>query len=168
MRPTNSFAASGKPRPAASYCQTTSWTSSQAQTMTFKNEVVSDADIDRYNLPFHKGDGRWWTRDAEHDYYLWGGLSGNPAFGTDQEGKFYLYADGNLYFVIIQVREDTSEGKDSHFIRKWEEVTRIVPEPRDDIQRIYLEKIIKSALIVYGIDGQDDGWSKKVVVLFGF
>ncbi|MFM1800044.1 MAG: hypothetical protein RLZZ117_2322, partial [Cyanobacteriota bacterium] len=54
--------------------------------MAFTNEVVSDADIDRYDLPFQKGEGRWWTRDAERDYYLWGGLSGNPAYGTELEG----------------------------------------------------------------------------------
>jgi len=42
--------------------------------MTFVNEVVSDEDIDRYGLPFEKGSGRYWTRDAERDFYLWGGM----------------------------------------------------------------------------------------------
>ncbi len=41
--------------------------------MAFVNEVVSDEDIARYNLPFKPGAGRYWTRDKENDCYLWGG-----------------------------------------------------------------------------------------------
>lgn len=59
--------------------------------MAFRNEVVSDDDIDRYNLPFPKGGGRWWTRDAERDYYLWGGITGNPAYESQEYGVFSLY-----------------------------------------------------------------------------
>ncbi len=61
--------------------------------MAFVNEVVSDADIDKYGLPFKKGSGRYWTRDADRDMYLWGGKGGNPAFGEDIVGYsicFYL------------------------------------------------------------------------------
>jgi hypothetical protein len=64
--------------------------------MAFVNEVVSDADIDKYGLPFKKGSGRYWTRDAEKDMYLWGGKGGNPSFGEEIQGRFRLYLDHKL------------------------------------------------------------------------
>ena len=35
----------------------------EADQMAFVNEVVSDEDIAKYNLPFKPGAGRYWTRD---------------------------------------------------------------------------------------------------------
>lgn len=133
--------------------------------MAFKNEVVSDADIDRYNLPFQKGDGRWWTRDTDRDYYLWGGLSGNPAYGTEQEGRFYLYADGMLYYIIIFLANDV---KTSSRVRKWQEIGRIVPETDDFHHKTQLENVIKEALSIYGYDGQNDDCQKDLKIVFGF
>jgi hypothetical protein len=168
MSPANPSAASGTPCPPAWRCQTSTRMSSAVQTMAFKNEVVSDADIDRYNLPFQKGDGRWWTRDAARDYYLWGGLSGNPAYGTEQEGRFYLYVDGNVHFIIVFLTENLNNVEDFPRTRNWQEIARIVPEPDDFRHKARLGKIIKEALNAYGYDGQNDDCSKDVRVVFGF
>ncbi len=136
--------------------------------MAFTNEVVSDADIDRYDLPFQKGEGRWWTRDAERDYYLWGGLSGNPAYGTELEGKFYLYVDGEIHlFILLLGQPAVQVGRQSCF-RVWAAISRIVPELPTLIQEEKLVEILKEALQTYGIDGQDDAWTNDVKVEFRF
>jgi hypothetical protein len=142
--------------------------SSAEQAMAFKNEVASDADIDRYDLPYQKGDGRWWTRDAERDYYLRGGLYGNPAFGTDTEGNFYLYVDGELHLIIISLADDSEQRSGDTFFRKWQDIIHIVPQPIDAQHRSHLVEILRDALLVYGYDGQDDGWIKKVSVSTAF
>ncbi len=136
--------------------------------MAFKNEVVSDADIDRYNLPFQKGDGRWWTRDAERDYYLWGGLSGNPAYGTEQVGKFYLYFDGRIHLIVIALDKLLTGVSHSSYSRYWRAVERIVPDPIDLSHEASLLDVLKEALQVYGFDGQDDGFAKDKNIRFGF
>ncbi len=136
--------------------------------MTFKNEVVSDADIDRYNLPFHKGDGRWWTRDAEHDYYLWGGLSGNPAFGTDQEGWFYLHVDGIVYTFLMLPGEFSASLRDCPYTVSWEEILRITPDPDSSPHKQQLVSILKEALIEYGLYGEKTKWPAEVKVSFNF
>ncbi len=136
--------------------------------MAFKNEVVSDADIDRYNLPFQKGDGRWWTRDADRDYYLWGGLYGIPAFGSEVEGKFYLYVDRQVHLISISLAEDSERMSGKTFLRKWQVITQIVPEIIDSDQKRHLAEVLKEALLVYGFDGQDDGWLDDVDVHFAF
>lgn len=149
-------------------CQNDLRMSTAQQTMAFKNEVVSDADIDRYNIPFQKGDGRWWTRDAENDYYLWGGLSGNQSFDTEKQGKFYLYADGELHLIIVSLAKDSEQREGDTFIRKWQHVLRIVPDPRDSQEERHLIGILKAALLVYQYDGQDDGFHKAVSVHIAF
>jgi hypothetical protein len=136
--------------------------------MAFKNEVVSDADIDRYNLPFQKGDGRWWTRDAERDFYLWGGISGNPAYGEEQEGRFYLYFKQQLHLVIIQTERADSKINPSSHDRKWESISRIIPDPLDETEERNLLSVLKEALFAYGFDGQDDAWSAHSEVQFDF
>jgi hypothetical protein len=136
--------------------------------MAFKNEVVSDADIDRYNLPFQKGDGRWWTRDAERDYYLWGGLSGNPAYGTDQEGWFYLYVDGNLHTFLLLPGEFSSSLKDTPYIICWDQILRIIPDPTSLVEEQKLVSILKEALTEYGLYGQKTMWPIETRVSFTF
>ncbi|MFN9623992.1 MAG: hypothetical protein ACK587_14365 [Cyanobacteriota bacterium] len=154
--------------PPLQTCQTVSRMSSAPQTMTFKNEVVSDADIDRYNLPFHKGDGRWWTRDAERDYYLWGGLSGNPAFDTEQEGRFYLYVDGEIHLIFLSLAEGSEKMQGNTFIRKWARVLRIIPDPSDIQHETRLIGVLKDALLAYGYDGENDGWCKDISIKISF
>jgi hypothetical protein len=142
--------------------------SSAHQTMAFKNEVVSDEDIDRYNLPFPKGGGRWWTRDAERDYYLWGGLSGNLAFDDVQEGWFYLYVDGTTYWIKLLPGKGSESLRDSPYIIKWNSVARIEPNVSESDKYLKLISILKEALVVYGFEGQDDDWVKNPKVVIGF
>ncbi len=136
--------------------------------MTFKNEVVSDADIDRYNLPFHKGDGRWWTRDAERDYYLWGGLSGNPAFDTEQEGRFYLYVDGEIHGFILRPGKFSESLKTIPYLMCWDRILRIIPEPESVQQQQHLLSILKEALSEHGLYGEKTIWPVETRVSFGF
>jgi hypothetical protein len=136
--------------------------------MPFKNEVVSDEDIDRYNLPFPKGEGRWWTRDAERDYYLWGGRVGNPAYDDMQEGRFRLYVNGTVYLIRITPGEGSTDLYESPFIINWESIAGIQPNTasKEELDRII--QVLKEALIIYGYEGQDDNWVENAKVLIGF
>jgi hypothetical protein len=136
--------------------------------MAFKNEEVSAADIDRYNLPFQKGSGRWWTRDAERDYYLWGGLSGNPAFGIEQVGKFQLYVNGETYEFVLQPAESSPSLKDKTYFVHWEQVIRISPEPDSSLRKQVLISILKEALVEYGYSGEYSRWADSAQVVFSF
>ena len=62
--------------------------------MSFSNQVISDLDLKRYTLPFPRGSKRTWTRDEEGDYYLWGGLQGNPMLDGWLEGVFTSNSSG--------------------------------------------------------------------------
>lgn len=136
--------------------------------MAFRNEVVSDADIDRYNLPFQKGDGRWWTRDAERDYYLWGGLSGNPAFDTEQVGWFYLYTKGENHAFVVSPGLFSSSLQDNPYIIRWNQVVHIIPDPTSAQDQDFLVDVLKEALSVYGLRGEISKWPVNIQVLFGF
>ena len=136
--------------------------------MAFINEVVSDADIDRYNIPFRKGDQLWWTRDAERDYYLWGGLDGNLAYDDFQEGHFNLYVDGAVHGIKLQPGEFSKSIKDVPYIVCWDKVLRIIPEPESPEQELQLIIILKEALSVYGFDGEKNLWPVETEVTFKF
>jgi hypothetical protein len=149
-------------------CQTLSTPSSSPSTMAFKNEVVSDEDIDRYHLPFPKGEGRWWTRDAERDYYLWGGLTGNRAFDDTCEGRFHFFVDGTNYWVKLLPGICSKSLKENPYTISWNSIIRIQPDINGDIEMDRFVTLLKEALVVYGYEGEDDGWVKNVRVLFGF
>jgi hypothetical protein len=136
--------------------------------MAFKNEVVSDADIDRYNLPFQKGDGRWWTRDTERDYYLWGGISGNPAYGEEQEGWFYLYFGGKTYTILIRPGTFSQSLKDNPYIVRWSQILRIIPDPECSSMQEDVTFILKEALTIYGLFGEPTKWPTNIQVYFDF
>lgn len=136
--------------------------------MAFKNEVVSDEDIDRYNLPFPKGEGRWWTRDAERDYYLWGGLVGNPAYDEMKEGRFYLYKDNTIHWIKLLPGTRSKSLKELPYTITWEAIIRITPEITDRNKYSQLIEILKEALTAYGYEGEDNGWIKEAKVVFGF
>lgn len=137
-------------------------------TMTFKNEVVSDADIDRYELPFKKGDHRWWTRDAERDYYLWGGLNGNLAFESEQEGWFSLYVDEVIYQIKLLPGRFSYSLKTDPYLINWKGIIRITPNPRTSRKKERLIGILKEALIAHGLTGENDFWPKNWLVSFDF
>jgi len=166
MCPTNTLHKTPKASPSDRSWQTGIHQSSAHWTMSFKNEVASDEDIDRYNLPFPKGGGRWWTRDAERDYYLWGGLSGNLAFDDMQEGWFSLYADGMTYSVTIMPGTSSQSLKESPFIITWKKILQITPEIEPPGHREYIIQILKEALTAYGYDGENNSWPKDKRVVF--
>lgn len=148
--------------------QTGSSMSTGSATMAFKNEVVSDADIDRYKLPFPKGEGRWWTRDVERDYYLWGGLVGNLAYDEMQEGRFNLYVDGVLYWVKLHPGNGSRSLSETPYIVEWKSIGRIQPPIADGDRQLQVIDTLKEALVVYGYDGHNDNWLKAIRVQFGF
>lgn len=149
-------------------CQT-GWGMSSALVcpMTFKNEVVSDEDIDRYNLPFPKGGGRWWTRDVDRDYYLWGGLVGNLAYETKQEGVFYLYVNNILYDIRIEPADFLNEDRTLETVIQWQEILSINPEPSASVKTQVVE-ILKEALVSFGFDGRKNIYFSRLRVEFKF
>lgn len=136
--------------------------------MAFVNEVISDADIDRYQLPFPKGSGRYWTRDAERDYYLWGGLSGNPAFGDEIRGRFWLYLAGGIWNISIEPGEWSRKFTESPYRVSWISVSGMEPRPKSDLERRQVVNVLREALVVYGRDGQENRYTPVVDVKFGF
>jgi hypothetical protein len=136
--------------------------------MTFKNEVVTDADIERYKLPFNKGDRRWWTRDAERDYYLWGGLSGNLAFDREQEGWFSLYVDGVSHVIKLLPGRLSDDLTSDPYLVNWKGIIRIEPNPKSSWKKERLIRILKEALTAHGLTGENDFWPKNCLVSFDF
>jgi len=136
--------------------------------MAFVNEVVSDADIDKYGLPFPKGSGRYWTRDAERDMYLWGGKGGNPAFGDRIYGYFHLFMEG----IDLSIRIEPGEGSHSFgehpYMIKWGQIARISPLDLGGLARPEVIHNLKEALIVYGEDGRENAFAPVRVVSFAF
>ena len=136
--------------------------------MAFVNEVVSDADIDKYGLPFKKGSGRYWTRDAEKDMYLWGGKGGNPSFGEEIQGRFRLYLDHKLLHVVLRPGSGSTSFLDSPYVIRWDSVVYIKPA---DLHGISMEQVLsalKRALLVYGQDGELNADTPTRLVHFGF
>lgn len=136
--------------------------------MTFVNEIASDADIDKYGLPFPKGSGRYWTRDKERDMYLWGGKVGNPAFGEEIEGVFELYIGG----VTISVRLQPGMGSRSYsevpYQIEWLEAKILAPKTLDRHDQDKALTILKEALVAYGEDGRDNKYAPKRETRFHF
>jgi hypothetical protein len=83
--------------------------------VAFVNEVVSDADIDAYGLPFEKGKGHWWTRDKERDLYLWGGRGGNPLWDEEILGRFNLYIAGFKLRLAISLGQWSRDWNDKPY-----------------------------------------------------
>jgi hypothetical protein len=134
--------------------------------MAFVNEPVSDADIDRYELPFEKGSGRYWTRDAERDYYMWGGKVGNPAFDEPIEGRFTLYLDGELLSIGIQPEEGSYKMSDIPFHVRWGKINYISPTDRRGLDRDYVLAILRDALVIYGWNGRNTLTDVRVSIGF--
>ena len=130
--------------------------------------MVSDEDIERYNLPFPKGGGRWWTRDAERDYYLWGGLVGNLAYDEIQEGSFDLFKDGIIYTITLRPGKGSGSLKDIPFVIRWEKILDIQPDIDNAREKEILIKTLKEALTTYGFDGERNTWPKSTQVTFHF
>jgi hypothetical protein len=136
--------------------------------MAFVNEVVSDADIDKYGLPFPKGGGRYWTRDAERDLYLWGGKGGNPAFGEEILGYFSLYIKGVTLRMELLPGHGSRSYSDSPFVIEWEALRSIDPWNLQGLSYGSVVQILKEALTVYGDDGRENKHARSRQVRFHF
>jgi hypothetical protein len=136
--------------------------------MAFVNEVVSDEDIDRYGLPFPKGGGRYWTRDRERDAFLWGGQTGNPAFGEDLVWIFDFLYHGQIYAVSIDRGQSSRRFSEIPFIIQWDSILSIKPDISSGEERGCFVAILKEALRVYGRDGGENNYTPSIVVRFTF
>jgi hypothetical protein len=139
-----------------------------AAAMPFVNEVVSDDDIDRYDLPFAKGDGQYWTRDRDRDLYLWGGESGNPARDEEIEGKFHLYLAGTLLRITLSLGEWSRDWTVTPYVVAWDGPVGIYPPDGAGLDRQQVIALLKEALIAYGSDGRDNKNVPDRLVRFGF
>jgi len=136
--------------------------------MAFVNEVVSDADIDKYGLPFKKGRGLYWTRDAERDMYLWGGLSGNPAHGEDINGEFYLHIDGQTLYFVIRPSGGSIKFSESPYRIVWDSIKYVKPLDYGGLNQERVIRLLKDALTVYGRNGGENLYTSCRNISFGF
>lgn len=144
-----------------------SQSSSRISIMGFVNEVVSDEDIDRYGLPFKKGSGRYWTRDAERNYYLWGGKKGNEAMGEDIEGRFNLFLDGKIFKISLLPGRGSMKYSEVPYIIAWDSIRYIDP-PCSAEDLAHVIGILKEGLTAYGDDGRANKFASRYVVQFYF
>jgi len=136
--------------------------------MAFVNEVVSDADIAKYNLPFKPGSGRYWTRDKERDCYLWGGIIENFARDYEPEGRFWLSIRETLLDVSLNVLNDSRVAKNNPPALVWEEVSHIQPSDLGGLDIKEVMSVLKEALMMFGRDGENAQGSSGSVVIFRF
>ncbi len=136
--------------------------------MAFVNEVVSDEDIAKYNLPFKPGAGRYWTRDRERDSYLWGGIVENFARDYVPEGRFWFFFQATCLDVSLSVRilSRGSHASPSRIV--WEEVTHIQPWRLNRVDESEFLSVLKEALRAYGFDGEKVQSGHKAIVTFLF
>jgi len=136
--------------------------------VAFVNEVVSDADIDAYGLPFEKGKGHWWTRDKERDLYLWGGRGGNPLWDEEILGRFNLYIAGFKLRLAISLGQWSRDWNAKPYRISWDQLLWIEPPDLGGLGREHVIAVLKEALIAYGRDGWENINTPDRVVTFGF
>ncbi|KEF42018.1 MAG: hypothetical protein ER33_08470 [Cyanobium sp. CACIAM 14] len=136
--------------------------------MAFVNEVVSDEDIARYNLPFKPGAGRYWTRDKENDCYLWGGIVESYARDYVSEGQFWLYLHGKLLDVSLNLGHGSISLREKPFYIVWKEVSHVQPYDLGGLDRSEFFSVLKQALLVFGYDGEENRFAPDRVVTFEF
>jgi len=136
--------------------------------VAFVNEVVSDADIDAYGLPFEKGKGHWWTRDKERDLYLWGGRGGNPLWDEEILGRFNFFVLGTIFKLRISVGTWSEDWHAKPYVVEWGCVTEMIPSSLPDLSQSEVLDLVKEALVVYGRDGRLNRNTPERVVHFGF
>lgn len=136
--------------------------------MAFVNEVVSDEDIAKYNLPFKPGAGRYWTRDKERDCYLWGGISGSYVRESPPKGEFQLYVRG----LELEVWLEPSANELPSFITpdlvSWKRITLMRPYDMGGLDRDEVKSLLREALLVFGVNGSPKSLPDKSTVLILF
>ncbi len=125
-----------------------------ADQMAFVNEVVSDEDIAKYNLPFKPGAGRYWTRDKENDCYLWGGISAGYARGYQPRGEFHFYLRGVLLDVSVEISQNDQEFFEDPDAVNWRRVQLIRPLDLGGLEYVEVVEKLRQALFVFGTEGR--------------
>jgi hypothetical protein len=136
--------------------------------MPFVNEIVSDEDIDKYELGFSKGGDHWWTRDADRDFYLWGGCTDFESLGEYIEGHFFLVVDGLKLELSILCGQWSKNWYVKPYIIVWDRILWVRPRDYGGISREFVVSVIKEALVVYGRDGEDNKNTPDRIVQFNF
>jgi len=136
--------------------------------VVFVNEVVSDADIDAYGLPFEKGKGHWWTRDKERDLYLWGGRGGNPLWDEEILGRFFFFLSGVLIKLEVTVGNWSEDWHVRPYVVEWGDVFSMDPPACPGVSQKQILDLFKEALVVYGRDGRRNRNTPERIVRFGF
>jgi hypothetical protein len=136
--------------------------------MPFINELVTDADIDDYGLPFEKGLLHYWTHDRANRRYLWGGMAGNPAYDDFQEGRFWLYTNNRLHYIVIEPGYASESYNDNPYKLEWKRIVDITPSPHGTDAKLKLIEELKEALLAYGVDGCENKYTPIREIIFGF
>jgi hypothetical protein len=136
--------------------------------MAFVNEVVSDADIDKYGLPFPKGGGLYWTRDSRRDIFLWGGLVGNPAHGDEIKGRFHLCIKGDTLDFVLRPGRGSLEFSDVPYVVNWDYIENVNPSDMCGLDRDFGLSVLREALTCYGRNGGSNRFTPVISVVFGF
>ncbi len=136
--------------------------------MTFVNEIISDADIEAYELDFGKGTEHWWTRDKERDLYLFGGIGGNPLWDEEIVGRFNLYIAGVKLKVELSPGEWSKNWYAKPYVITWNSLKWIKPSDCGGLQRQQVIALLKEALAAYGRDGCENKNTQDRVVVFCF
>jgi len=136
--------------------------------MAFINQVISAEDIEKYGLPFKQKSDFYWTRDIENNFYLWGGLGGNPAYGEEIEGRFHLYLDGEEFYFVIRPGKGSFKFSESPYVVVWKSIEYVKPLGLDAMKRVRAINILRDALTVYGRNGRDNKYTPSILVKFEF
>jgi hypothetical protein len=136
--------------------------------VAFVNEVVSDADIDAYALPFEKGKGHWWTRDKERDLYLWGGRGGNPLWDEDIRGRFNFFVSGAIMQIEISLGKWSDDWHAKPYVVEWGRIVEMDPSDCPGFNREQVIVLLKEALVSFGRNGRENRNTPDRIVRFGF
>jgi hypothetical protein len=140
----------------------------EAIQMGFVNEVASDEDIARYNLPFKPGAGRCWTRDKDRDAYLWGGIAESYAREYVPEGRFWFFLGGRLLDVSLNIDSYALRSLDQRPRVHWKCVSHVQPVDLGGLDKVEFFSVLKEALTEFGVDGEITLSSSRPIVTFMF
>jgi hypothetical protein len=110
----------------------------------------------------------YWTRDAERDVYLWGGLSGNPAHGEDINGEFYFHIDGQTLYFVIRPSAGSIKFSESPYRIVWASITYVKPSNYGGLHKDRVIALLKDALTAYGRNGRENKYTPCRTISFGF
>lgn len=136
--------------------------------MAFVNEVVSDEDIVKYNLPFALSSKCYWTRDFARNLFLWGEISEDPARGYLPEGRFSLFLESRLLTFVLRRGDGSTSFRDDPYRIVWKEIMRVQPADFAGLDSQLVILCLKEALSCFGYDGRRNIFAPIRVVTFEF